>query len=58
MLDVEVLSKSCPEYKARMSPDRDSEEYRLWWEGHEESCNKNFDGSSPIMESEGALKIW
>ena len=58
VLDVVVLSKSCPECKAHADLDEDSEDFRLWWEGHEEICNQNYEGSSPAMEPEGALRIW
>ena len=32
--------------------------FQLWWEGNEYVCKKNFNGSSPAMESEGALKLF
>ena len=37
---------------------KDSEEYKSWWEGHRDSCDVNYHGSSLAMEATGALKIW
>ena len=37
---------------------KDSEEYKSWWEGHRDSCDVNYHGSSLSMEATGALKIW
>ena len=58
VLDTEVLTKYRPECSRHESMQKDSEEYKSWWEGHRDSCDVNYHGSSPAMEATGALKIW
>ena len=58
VVDCSILSKSCPECVKHQNLDKASEEYQVWWENHEDSCNANFVGSSPAMEQEGALRMW
>ena len=58
LLDVEVLSNSCPECEKRASKNHLSDECLKWWTEHEPRCNKNYQGSSPMMEIEGALRIF
>ena len=38
--------------------DESSDEFLDWWEEHQASCEANYKGSSPTMESHGALNIW
>ena len=35
-----------------------SKQFLEWWAEHEPLCNKNYDGSSPMMEAEGALRVF
>ena len=49
VVDCSILSKSCPECVKHQNLDKASEEYQMWWENHEDSCNANFAGSSPAM---------
>ena len=58
VLDTEVLTKYYPECSRHESMQKDSEEYKIWWEGHRDSCYVNYHGSSLAMEATGALKIW
>ena len=59
VLDCELVSKYCPECaRAHERLHEDSDEFKLWWEGHQASCNANYTGSSPAMEATGALQIW
>ena len=57
MVDCSILNKSCPECVKHQNMDKASEEYQVWWENHEDSCNANFTGSSLAMEQEGALRM-
>ena len=38
--------------------DHFSKEFLEWWAEHEPLRNKNYDGSTPMMEVEGALRIF
>ncbi|XP_041472696.1 uncharacterized protein LOC121421961 [Lytechinus variegatus] len=58
VLDFEVLSKICKECEVRKDWDREGDEYREWWEGHEEECLANHEGSSGMMEVEAAARMW
>ena len=58
VLNTEVLTKYCAECSRHESMQKDSEEYKSWWEGHQDRCNVNYHGSSPAMEATGALRIW
>ena len=58
VFDVEVLSKHCQVYAAHRDMDESSDEFLDWWEEHQASCEANYNGSSPAMESHGALNIW
>lgn len=57
VLDSIVLSKQCSMCK-QQTMDVDSPQYLDWWETHKDSCNSNFDGSSPAMEAEGTSRLW
>ena len=57
VLDYEVLSKRCKVCflkKQKVS----SEEFVEWFEQHKPHCQLNHLGSSPVMEPEGAMRIW
>ncbi|KAK3923748.1 Aspartyl/glutamyl-tRNA(Asn/Gln) amidotransferase subunit B [Frankliniella fusca] len=61
VIDYEILSKYC--YACVLSErslGENSEEFNSWYEEHDSSglCNRNYTGSSPGMESEGAVRIW
>ena len=58
VLDVEVLSKHCQACATHHEMNTSSDEILDWWEGHQASCEVNYCGSSPAMESTGALVIW
>ena len=58
VLDMEVLSKYCQVYAAHRDMDETSDEFLDWWEEHQASCETNYKGSSPAVESHGALNIW
>ncbi len=58
VLDFEVLSLVCFECRAREKKDKDSEEYKAWYNAHQRSCPINHQGSSGDMESKGACKIF
>ena len=58
ILDFEVLSKYCHQCALHSGDDTTSSAYLEWWEEHEPNCAKNFQGSSPAMESQGALILW
>ena len=51
-------SKYCSECGAREKMDKQSNEYKEWWEVHKDVCSINYTGSSPAMEANEALKIW
>ena len=38
--------------------DKDSEEYKKWYEAHKPKCQANFQGSSPAMEAACPKDIW
>ncbi|XP_071479563.1 uncharacterized protein [Diadema antillarum] len=59
VLDREVSSKVCRECKLKEGWDRDTEEYRNWWEGHKDNCLGGHKGSSgKMMEVDAAVAIW
>lgn len=58
VLDVEMLSKWCPECHARKNSDTTSAAFLDWWEVHQAVCCVNYSGSSNVMEAQGALNIW
>ena len=58
VLDVQVLSKSCPECEKRASMNHFSDECLDLWAVHQSKCNRNYHGSSPMMEVEGALRMF
>lgn len=62
ILDVEVLSKHCPQCvsweakrrKAQISADQ----YQEWYQAHKDACAKNTSSSAPAMEAEAVTKLW
>lgn len=59
VIDFCVLSKFCRNCvltKAQLG--EDSAEFYFWYNGHEASCDKNYDGSSPSMETYAAEILW
>ena len=58
VLDCEVLCKVCSACSHWDGRDHTSDEYKKWYEKHKPKCPKNFDGSSPAMESEGVRRLW
>ena len=55
---MEVLSKHFQVCAAHCDMDESSDEFLDWWEQHQASCEANYKGSSPAMESHGALNFW
>lgn len=55
VLDYHVLSKVCQKCAIK-KPKVTEEEFEQWLLAHE--CDINFVGSSPAMESEGAVVLW
>lgn len=51
-----VLTKYCKEYEYWSHRDHDSTEYHEWKLQH--YCKANYTGSSPSMESSGAVQLW
>lgn len=59
VIDVEVISKYCRLCESMGQKLKDSpQQFQLWKESHKEQCQCNFEGSSPMMESEAAKRIW
>ena len=59
VLDYEILSKRCTVCAIKKETiDESSEEFKAWYEVHKPHCELNHFGSSPLMESEGAMKLW
>lgn len=54
VLDFEV--KSCARLKEKLG--EDSPEFGEWWEGHQDECECNHDGSSPAMECSAAADLF
>ena len=54
VLDCELVSKYCSECaRDHERLHKDSDELKLWWEGHQASCDANYTSSSPAMEATG-----
>ena len=60
VLDVFVCSKICEICKKRDKEDHTTEEFKEWQKQHKTSgnCQKNYEGSSPGMETFAAQKLW
>ena len=59
VLDVMVQSKSCKVCKeAQHTMGSESQEFQVWMDKYQDSCNCNFSGSSPAVEAEGASILW
>jgi len=56
VLDFVVLTKYCKECEYWSRRDHDSTEYHEWKLRHH--CKANSTGSSPSMESSGAVQLW
>ena len=55
----EVLSKffqTCEVGKKEL--DEHSPEYHFWHIDHKKSCERNYEGSSPVMEMIAAVSMW
>ena len=60
VLDCHVLSKSCQKCALKRSNCYDDDQFEQWRIEHEalNNCDINFEGSSPVMEAEGAKIVW
>lgn len=56
VLDYHVLSKACQKCALKKGKGLSDEEFEEWLLEHD--CDINFAGSSPAMESEGAVVLW
>jgi putative NIF3 family GTP cyclohydrolase 1 type 2 len=59
-IDWHVMSKFCQKCEkegAKMKAVGQMA-YNQWWNDHQEDCSKNFEGSSGMMEVDGALELW
>ena len=60
VLDFQIMTKRCMVCalkKTQLGEDCE-EEFAKWFEGHEDKCQMNHEGSSPAMEMAGAVQIW
>ena len=57
ILDYEVRSKVCFECKSR-EHDKESENYKRWWEDHKDRCEINHKGSAEAMEKDAAVVMF
>lgn len=59
VLDFEIKSKRCnlcSRFQQKL--EKDTEEFRKWYKGHEDKCQRNHTGSSPAMEMEAAVDLF
>ena len=54
--DFIALSNYCRECET--GPNASDEGYRAWYTSHRPKCQKNFEGTSGAMESEGAVILF
>ena len=57
IIDIETMSrfcKPCHWNKENLS----EEDFNIWYEIHKASCSTNYDGSAPMMEVEGAKRMF
>ena len=60
VLDTQVHSKLCNICCAKEEtlPDKTSDAYITWYEGHKPACTRNTEVSSNAMEAQGAKEMW
>ena len=60
VLDTETMSKYCHQcaHTDKKYPDKESQEFKDWFESHAPSCDINHAGSSGAMEKMAAEAIW
>ncbi len=59
VLDTHVLSKYCGKCaRKRGEFPETSDEFKQWYERHEDHYTQNHSGSSPAMERDGAMVLW
>ena len=58
VLDYAVKSLSCHKCIARNKMDKESDNFKTWYETHKYSCLINHQGSSDSMETHGATEIF
>ena len=56
--DFEILTKRCGVCSRKRATGISDQDFEVWLELHKKKCEKNHLGSSPAMESKGAVKIW
>ena len=59
VLDTQVHSKLCNICCAKEElPDKNSDAYITWYEGHKPACTRNTEVSPNAMEAQGAKEMW
>ncbi|GBN75355.1 hypothetical protein AVEN_31746-1 [Araneus ventricosus] len=59
VIDFEILSKYCHECViSERDLKKNSVEFKIWFAGHKNECEKNFHGSSGSMEMHAAAVMW
>ena len=58
VLDRYTLSKVCGSCLNRSNWDKESDEYKTWYDSHKDICAMNYNGSSPSMETHAARVMW
>ena len=56
VIDFNLYSSLCTKWRQMnaSNPDKESEEYLLWKEAHQDKCSRNFEYSANAMEAKGA----
>ena len=59
-IDYHVISKYCQkcETTGKKMEELGPDAYEVWFREHQPDCKKNFEGSSGMMEVEGARRLW
>ncbi|GFS55285.1 uncharacterized protein TNCV_1626291 [Trichonephila clavipes] len=59
VIDYEVMSKRRGECEqTKFALEKDSAEFPIWYEGHQNVCSATHVGSSGAMEVNAAVKLW
>ena len=58
VLDYTVKTLFCKACSSHEMDDKESDEYKKWFENHKDICTINHEGSSDLMETSGATEIF
>ena len=58
VLDYEFLSKTSTSCRLHAFDDPAGSKFQTFWEKHQHRCDANYTGSSPSMETYGAVDLW